>query len=157
MSTFGNRNALEATIQIASRRRAARRLPDVEATQALRFLLEDLDPIDVGAARAFLREPNQRFDRLGLALEHRLDCSVSAIVDPAGDAPDRCRPAERVAEADTLNVTVDDDTPTHRPEANPDQIAGTASCDHTVPFSGGAGQAGSSVDVLATTQTSAKA
>src|SRR5207248_7826851 len=38
-----------------------------------------------------------------------------------------------------------------------DQTAGTASCDQTVASSAGGGHAGSRVDVLATTQTSANA
>jgi len=88
--------------------RSDRRLADREAGERLRFLVEDLDPLDFRAAWPLVHEPDESVDRLLATFEHGLDCAIPSIRDPAGHAVLLSETTRRVAKEDALHAAADD-------------------------------------------------
>jgi hypothetical protein len=88
--------------------------PHTKAALALRLLLAHLNIIDLGAARTLMTEGDHRLDRIGLALEHRLDRAIGAVRRPAGDAKGFRLAPRRVTKEDTLDPAADDYPPSDR-------------------------------------------
>ena len=65
--------------------------------------MPDIDPVDVGERRAFRAPGDDRVDRIGLALELRLDSAVEGVADPPADAERPCPLDARRSEEDALN------------------------------------------------------
>src|SRR5205085_698554 len=84
---------------------------NLESLQALRRLVEHLDLLDVGAARAALAPTQHRLDRRRPALERGFDRAVRTIPDPPCYAPGAGCVECRVAEADALHEPAHDDAP----------------------------------------------
>jgi hypothetical protein len=74
----------------------------------LRFLVEDLDAVDLRAAWSLVRKPDESVDRLLATFEHGLDCAVPSIRDPAGHPVLLGETTRRVAKEDALDAAVDD-------------------------------------------------
>ena len=85
-----------------------------EAGEALGRLLVHLDARDVGVPRPAAHELDHRRDRLGRALEHRLDRALGRVARPPATAAALRLPARRVAEEDSLHTAVGDDSPACR-------------------------------------------
>ena len=82
---------------------------NLEAGKAFRFLGRDVDPVDARSPRPLAAELDQALDRVALALEYRLDRTIGPVAHPACDGRRLRSPPERLAEEDTLDVTLDDD------------------------------------------------
>jgi hypothetical protein len=80
----------------------------------LRLLRKDLDPVNLGPARALLAEPHHRVDIVGLPLEHSFNGAIGPVGDPAGHPSLLGEPPCGVPKEDTLDPAVDDDaSPDH--------------------------------------------
>src|SRR5262249_40193342 len=86
----------------------ASRAADLEPPEALGRLLDDLDPVDLGAAWPLLAPADHRLDRLRIAFEDGLDRSVGPVPRPARNAPGPRRVRGRIAAADPLDEAADD-------------------------------------------------
>src|SRR5262245_10891983 len=84
-------------------------LADVKAGEALRFFVEDVDRVDLSAARTVAAELDKTLDRIGLAFEDRLDRAVRTVRHPAFDTTLLRHPPHGVAKEHPLHVPVDDD------------------------------------------------
>ena len=73
------------------------------------------DGFDARVGRADLRERHEALDVIGLPFEDGFDGSLGGVARPAGDPFALGEPAQRVAEEDSLNPSVDDDPPPHGP------------------------------------------
>jgi len=115
----GNRPRLPHRCPRAAALRACNRLLlRFEAGQALGFLLEDLDTLDLGAARALLAEADEGFHRFRLALEHCLESPVRPVTRPTGESAGLRRPGEGVPKPNALNAAVHDDASAHHYRAS---------------------------------------
>ena len=93
------------TVRAAPDRTAQR---DAEAREPLGLLLVHVDARHVGVPRAAAHELDQRVDGLRRALEDGLDRALGGVARPAGHAAALGLPARRVAEEDSLHMTVSD-------------------------------------------------
>src|SRR5213592_2156858 len=93
------------------------RLPDLEADEPLRLLVDDVDACHGRAARPVAAEADEGVDRVRVSLEDRLDAAVGAIADPAADGARSRRAGHRETEADALHTALDADPATHRQHA----------------------------------------
>jgi hypothetical protein len=90
--------------------------PDLEFVEVLGFLVPDVHAVDDRAARPFAAEVDEALDRVGVALENRLDGPVPVVSYPAGHAALAGETPRRVPEEHALNPPVDDHAPPdHRP------------------------------------------
>src|SRR4029079_2928608 len=81
-----------------------------EPAEPFDLLLGDVDAFHLCATRALATEVDDAFHRFRLSLERRLDGSVPAVRDPAGNASLLRHALHRVAEGHALDAAVDDDT-----------------------------------------------
>jgi hypothetical protein len=79
---------------------------DGEAGQPLRRLVEPIEALDLGAARAIPAEVDQVLYIVSRPLEDRLDGPVGAISHPSGETPLQRATAGGITEEDTLNTSV---------------------------------------------------
>lgn len=82
---------------------------DAEADELFRSLGNDVDTLDVGAARTAATEVDEGLDGLGLPLEDGLDSAVGTIPHPTGDAVRSGDALDGEAEPDALDEAVHDD------------------------------------------------
>jgi nitroreductase len=83
-------------------------LPDAEAAYSLRLLFRHFYALDLRAARAFVHEAHESFDRICFAFEDRFDRAVPAIRHRAGEMVLLREAPHGVAEEHALDVPVRD-------------------------------------------------
>ena len=62
---------------------ARTRLAHVEAGESLRFFVEDLNMLDIGAPRPVVHELNETLDSLFISFEDGFDAPIPAIRHPS--------------------------------------------------------------------------
>src|SRR5581483_11445336 len=89
--------------------------PNLEPAEALGLLLADLDIGDLGSTRAGAQELNELLDRVGRALDHRLNRAVGTVADPTAHALGLRSLARRVPEENALHSSMNGHpAPRHR-------------------------------------------
>jgi hypothetical protein len=81
----------------------------LEAAEAFGFLGHHVDPVDARASWPFAAELDQPLDGIALTFENSLDRSVRPVCHPAGNGRRLRPPPQRLAEEDSLHVTLHDD------------------------------------------------
>ena len=99
-------------VRRASARRS-RRCDAVEAVEARERRLDrlDVDAVDEPRRLAVAQPPAQRVEAFGRPLQHRLDRTVHAVADPAGDTAAAGFVHAGLAKADALHLAVHADQP----------------------------------------------